>query len=265
MDKGGLNYVEFVLAPSKNGATAIDIYMHSSGEYLSQSLRRMTILGASAEDNSLVKRLQGTDSEFSRHSADWTEMWKAYQEHRYPDCQAAYERLSPNLKLEKNFMLFQILAAHKISDEKYVAAIDAFRAAHPDEACVDLIAIDSFVAKKQYDAALEAIERLDKSIGGDPYLHLLRAKLYLAANKFEEADREANEAINGDSTLTKAWWVRVDVSLQARRFDRTAEVLTAIHKDLGVELADLTTLPEYAEFVKSPEYKKWLAGQPSSP
>jgi hypothetical protein len=264
-DDGGLNYHEIVLGRRNGKTTGIDIYVYSSGERLSQTMRRMAILGMSAGDTNLIKRLRGTDSEFSRHAADCAEMTKAFREQRFADCVAAYERLSPNLQKEKAFMLYQVFATQKISDEKYVAAIDAFRAAHPKEACADLIAIDSFAAKKQFDAAIEAVERLDRSLGGDPHLHLVRANLYFGAEKFDDADLEAKAAIAGDATLINAQWVRVTISLNMREFDRTAELLTAIQRDFGVQFADLTTLPDYAEFVKSPEYKKWLAGQPSNP
>ena len=38
---------------------------------------------------------------------------------------------------------------------------------------------------------------------------------------------------------------------------------TLLQRDCGVEIGDLTTVPEYAEFVKSPQYQKWLQGQPT--
>ena len=162
-------------------------------------------------------------------------------------------------------MLIAIFASSKISEEKYIAAIDRFRAAHPDEACIDLIAIDSYVVKKDYQSALQAVEQLDKAVGGDPYLRMMRANIYFAANQLQDAEREALKAIAEDAGLVDAWLIRVNVSMKQRDFARTAELLTKIQQDLNVELADLTTIPEYAEFVKSDEYQKWLADQRKTP
>jgi hypothetical protein len=265
MAEGGLNYHEIVVGRKEGRPIGIDMYVCTSGELLSQTLRRMAVLGLSVSDTSVLKRLQGTDSEFSRHAGDCVEMIKSFKEQRFGDCLAAYERLSPSLKREKAFMLIQIFASSSISDEMYIAAIDRFRAAHPDEACIDLIAIDSYMLKKDYQSALQAVEQLDKAVGGDPYLRMMRGNIYFAANEFQDAEREALQAIAEDAGLVDAWWIRINVSMKQRAFGRTAELLTKIQQELNVEIADLTTIPEYAEFVKSDEYQKWLADQRETP
>ncbi len=39
---------------------------------------------------------------------------------------------------------------------------------------------------------------------------------------------------------------------------RTLAWLKRIHETLGMTFMDLTTVPDYARFVKSPQYKEWL-------
>jgi len=38
-----------------------------------------------------------------------------------------------------------------------------------------------------------------------------------------------------------------------------------LKEKFGVEIEDLRTVPEYADFVKSPEYQAWLKAQSAEP
>ena len=44
---------------------------------------------------------------------------------------------------------------------------------------MDLISIDAFLIHKEYDKAQAAIDRLDESLGGDPYLNVLRSTIFM--------------------------------------------------------------------------------------
>lgn len=55
------------------------------------------------------------------------------------------------------------------------------------------------------------------------------------------------------------------VALKRQEHSQVVKLLTILQNDYGIEFGDLTTLPEYAEFVKSPEYKEWLESQSPTP
>jgi hypothetical protein len=44
-----------------------------------------------------------------------------------------------------------------------------------------------------------------------------------------------------------------------RKIDDTIAALKLIKQRFQIEFADMTTIAEYAEFVKSPQYQAWLA------
>jgi hypothetical protein len=59
--------------------------------------------------------------------------------------------------------------------------------------------------------------------------------------------------------LLSALWVLVSISLNECEFGQTAKSLTRIRDQQHLDLSGIATDPNFAEFVKSPEYQKWTA------
>jgi hypothetical protein len=80
----------------------------------------------------------------------------------------------------------------------------------------------------------------------------------LAEGKNEETDKIVAEILEEKPQDLLTHWFLVNRSLKRKDFRATAELLTKIQTELGIELNDLTELPAYAEFVQSPEYANWV-------
>jgi len=170
-----------------------------------------------------------------------------------------YNRLPENVRKEKSVMLANVMASSQIDDTTYGRALDEFRAAFPRDAGVDLMSIDAYILKERYDDALGAIDRLDASVGGDPYLDVLRANVHIKAGSLARAQEAASRAAQQEPTLVPAYWSLISIALARKDYAETVRLLTRLRDGMGVQLADLSTIPEYAGFVDSLEYRKWLA------
>jgi hypothetical protein len=91
----------------------------------------------------------------------------------------------------------------------------------------------------------------------DPYLNVLRAGIHYQAGDLAAAEVAARKALAEEPTLEDAYWQVATVSLDTKSYETTVEMLDLLQQRFGVELEDLTKVPEYADFVKSPEYRKW--------
>lgn len=242
----GLNYHEILIYRKDHKCIGRDIEVYTIGERQSQMMRRVAILGISKSDPG-------------------GEMVKAMNSGRYADALAAYYRLPMNLQREKSYLLNRLRAAMQVSVQEITAAIDAFHVAHPDDSAADLNFLYSLILQDEFVAARQSLDRIEKSVGGDPFLDVLRARFFVKESKFAEAEAAAQRAIAGDTTLTDAWMVRLEVSVKTREFARTAELMTTLQKVHGIQFPDLATLPFYAEFVKSPEYQEWQAEKAKNP
>jgi tetratricopeptide (TPR) repeat protein len=167
---------------------------------------------------------------------------------------------------EKPVLLVYMQAtAHLGADGEadYLAGLERFRELYPDDAAIDFISIGYFHLKKRYDEVRRSIDRIDKAVGGDPYLDVLRGNAWMEDGRFEEARQAMEKAIEEEPDLARAYWTRIALSLREQKHADTLKWLQTIVEKCHVAIKNLNEVPEYAEFVKSPQYgewQKWCAG-----
>lgn len=256
-DSAGFNYHLLTFHREESGDVRIrDVYDALTGEVLSQTLRR-AFLPFLAKAG--VSGLGPTDVLALKHADDLSRLAELVRQQQFAESLELQRGLPPELQSRKHLLLIRVQAAQWVSEADYEAAIGEFSRHFPDDASADLLSLDGLVLKESYDRALSSVDRIDRLIGGDPYLHVVRAGIHYQAERPQEAEDAARRAIAGDPTLEDAYWQITTISLDARDFDTTRETLTLLRDRLKVELQDLTQVPEYAEFVKSPQYRQWMA------
>ncbi len=71
------------------------------------------------------------------------------------------------------------------------------------------------------------------------------------------AKADYDRVIAQDPTLTQAGFARLGMALKEKDHAKTLELLLTLEDKARVELKDLKTVPEFADFVKSPEFERW--------
>jgi hypothetical protein len=121
------------------------------------------------------------------------------------------------------------------------------------------VLIDAAFIRKDYAAALAAVDRLDKRLGGDPYLHVFRGNAHYAKGEVEPARAAFARLVKAEPTLAAAYFPPIQLELEAKNFDAAAALMTAAERRAGVRWQDIDQKAPFAEFVKSPAYAKWAA------
>lgn len=264
--EGGVNYHEYTLARYPDGLVGTeDLYIYLAGEPITQTFRR-TLLGLLAgQDRGLVGRLSGPDQAMAKNVKVLIGMTTDIRNGRFKEGLAAFRKLPPELQKNKVFQIFAIQAAQGTGDDaEYLAAMERFRRDHPDDPAAELMSIDYFTLKKQYDEVLKAVDRLDRAVGGDPYLDVLRSSALAEAGRFRDAAAAAEKSVKGNPKLPLAYWTRVSVALKEKNHkDTLAWLKKGVEAGvIRIDLDNIRTSAEYAVFAKSPEFKEltaWLA------
>jgi hypothetical protein len=73
-----------------------------------------------------------------------------------------------------------------------------------------------------------------------------------------EAKNEIDAAVAHEPDEHDGYAIGLDVALAEENFDDTVRFLMILEKVFGADWSDLEEAPEFAEFVKSPQYGEWL-------
>jgi hypothetical protein len=259
LHENGVNYHDCILARAEDGAVRVsDIHIFLSGETASATMRRIFLAAAAEASKGFLEKLLGSESELVKHLPHIQRMAARNREGRPAEALRIYRSLPAAVQREKFVLLLRFQAAQGLSDEEQLAAAADMRKHCPGDPCLDLLSLDAVLLRRQYDEALACVDRLDAAVGGDPYSDLLRGNIHYMKGDRAAAKSHAAKAIAAEPTLAPAHWTLVQVALDERDHAETVRLLLRIEQVLKLEFGDLTAVPEYAEFVKSPEYREWL-------
>lgn len=252
----GVNYHDLLLERGER-SRIVDIFVHSNGEWISQLVRRGFLPVASRFGDLPNDGARDADTLYLAHVQEILTMIGYYREGRYDEALAVFDGLPGPLKKNRNILMQRLAIALKVGGPPYDAAMVDLKTAFPDDPGLGLVLIDYYFNRGEYDTSLEIIDRLDREVGGDPYLDFFRANVFYTAGRVKEAKKAARRAIRAEPTLEDPYWTLVTISLDQGEFAETARLLTEIETELGLVLEDLEGLPEYRGFVESDVYAEW--------
>jgi hypothetical protein len=273
----GINYVDLVLAKRTDGTVAIvDCYSLLSGEMSSTTMRRALLPLTAKSPNPLLDRLSGNEQVFVKNFDKYEQVVSDFRARDWPAALEAYERLPQPMKEDKNLLLIRYQAANQWAlaspsvdgstsdaERALVDALNDFQQYHPRDPCLSFVLIDRHLIQKEYDKALRAVDRIEKQVGGDPYLDCVRGNIERTRGDLAAAKRLHQTVIDAGADLRDPYWGLIDVALAESDHDRTAELLEqmeARHGQVAIE-----GVPGYEEFLKSEQYRGWIRRRAARP
>lgn len=257
---GIVGYLDFVPARFGDGHLGIeDVYVPACTEMFSQSVRQIALAIAAEEGGGPPGHPQTTDRTWTTNLPKWNAMLDAMHAEKWGDAITTYKSLPEKMRTNRTVMLHYVQAALHDSDAEYIRAIELFHNQFPDDPAVKVHAVDYYRMTRQHVPAVEAIEYAEKTIGGDPCLKALRAVELAKGWKFPEARATAEKAIEEEPTLKWAYLSRIRVSLLETNHADTLTWLIKMAEATGQGPGEMRRDPECDVFLRTPQYREWLA------
>lgn len=260
--EAGLNYHDFLLRKIKGAYKVVDIYVYLSGELLTDTFKRIYLM--SGKDFLSATQAEGMpDLEMEDLSKVMTAKGLT-DRGEYEAANEVIEGLSEQVKSEKLFKLVELLIKSNLGEDEYLEVMEDYKKSFPDDPSIDLMSIDYFLLREEFEAAQRAIDNLDKRVGGDLFLDLQRGSIYYMAGDLQKAEDFLIKFIGSYPESLDGWDSLLSVYIDAGKFKQAAGSLDKLLEIAGIDGPTLQEIieqePTFADFVKSKEYKSWKEG-----
>jgi len=192
---------------------------------------------------------------------------------KHGDVLRFYSRLPKDVQREKYPLLIAIQSAVQLELAEAATAklhrgklvqryVDSFARTYPDNPAVYLLTIDYHMLSEQYSQALKCLERVDKAVGGDPYIELLKAQVHAADGNRALSQRLAENALRHLRDLPDAYLEVASICAGQGKFERVTELLTELESRFEITVDEsVVDAPEWKQFFESPEYNNWISNK----
>ncbi|MBZ0234839.1 MAG: hypothetical protein K8M05_21100 [Deltaproteobacteria bacterium] len=249
---GTFNYYDLELGkPTAEGEPrAVDMLDYYSGNLLSDTVAEGMGVGASAAMRG--ERFDPAELTAARAAGDWQKV---------RDLVAS---MPPTLRAARIFRLAELQAVMQLEDPAYVDLLTAFERDFPDDPSMLLLVIDGHVMRKDVHALIAAIDRLERKLGGDPYLDLHRAGAYTldpTPANLSEGELLARAVTTKLPELQDGWWTLATIQLMRGDHAGVVPTLDELKRRFAIVFDRDAMAAEaiYAGFLASPEFTAWWA------
>jgi tetratricopeptide (TPR) repeat protein len=264
--EGALAYVQLLLSQESPPDTVaiIDAFAASSGEWTSQAIRRLALPAIVEENRSVIaKVLSPQEVDILKWAPKLTKATELMQAQEWERALNMLETFPDSLRQQSTLFALRIQCAQKFNQESYLKVLAEWEKTRPEDPALNLLAIDGYFIRKEYEKAHRAIDRLDKSIGGDPYLRLLHSYFYSHAKDLPSAEEHAIAACQAEPSLFAAWDQRMSTQLIQKKWPALASTLITLDQLFpGNTMDSILQDSAYDEFRKSENYSSWMSNRP---
>ncbi|MBL4635421.1 MAG: hypothetical protein JKY56_16290 [Kofleriaceae bacterium] len=249
----GINYIEVSIGKRKDDVVVgNDIYMFLTGSSMVETLR--TIF------NALIQTGEATTSKFQRVSELLTSNPAA-------GVQSA-QSLPAKIRDTKIVQIAIVQAASNLDEKIYTDSIANYQRLFPNDPSVDLVSIDGLFLNKKYDQAIAAIDRLEKGVGGDPYLNQMRAGILIEqGTDTKRAVALAKLAVAAEPGDEDCQVILLSAEVADENFPAVVEQMLILSEKFEYQFTE-AMLPEltdaHEELAKSEAWAKYTAKYPSA-
>jgi tetratricopeptide (TPR) repeat protein len=192
-DKGF--YIDCVLARDADGKVRIcDFFVYTNGYLESEDLHQDFVVAAVRVKPAFINTLSPADHEYSAFDDAIHKMRDLISDKQYEQALSIYQMFPEVLKAHPRIIrdyLDLSCSAGKECDE----TIRVYREKCPNDSGVDQVTAPYYLVRRRLDDALACIDRLDKAVGGDPYLDADRASVYFLKGDLAAAKKCAQRAV----------------------------------------------------------------------
>jgi tetratricopeptide (TPR) repeat protein len=256
--EGGLNYHEYLLSQNEEGDFVIsDIYIYLTGEYLSESMSRYYLAGATKLLNEELYEKE--DFRVLDYSDKIQQIQQLLQWGRKDMALEIYKEIPEEVRKEKTVRLYALqLIDSESQEEEYSQILEEYLKDYPEDPSLYLVSIDHYVIKEDYAKAQAMIDTLGM-LTNDSFLYFLQGNMEYLKGKLEKAEEHYQFILTEYPGFLEAYNVMLGLYIEQKRYGKGVDVLRSLGENFEVDrsILDEMVREDFPEFAASPQYQNW--------
>lgn len=251
------NYHLLRLAKIRGRVRADEFHVALTGEEMAETFRKNLAMGLNSQ--SIVGRLSGAQKQFLDDLKLQKAMSDAINSGEEEKALGIYQRMPERLKKMKMPMLFRIMATPVENEEAYIDAVESFLKIYPNDGSAGMNLLDAGVLRKDAKLVMKAYKSLSSWTGGDPELDLTIGANLLMLDEVDKAIELTKDIDPATIGTEDAHDYKLTIALAIEDNEEALKQLRIFRDQFGYEFSDLHEAEGFEAFVKSDQFKEWLA------
>ena len=182
---GKFNYHDFQLEWVDSLYKITDVYFYANGEKLSETLQTIyrNLLRGALDVKVGNSRNNNAEKEVNK----FVEIKKLLNQEKYKEANLLYQTIPEKFRQERIYKYWRIKIAENLSNQEYSEAITDYNNSYPDDPSFFFLAFDKALVEENWDPALKYLNKLDISVGLDPFLDYYRGLIYFSNDDLPNA------------------------------------------------------------------------------
>lgn len=234
-DHSSLNYHDFELKRTNGKPGIVDIYIYVTGEKISETLKGLVV---DSKDEFSDRSAPDKDGDIDK----LPHLRKLIEEGKNREALDIYDNLTEKMKKNRTFQLMHVQICAGLTEEEYANAIAEYKRLYPNEPNMQLLLIDGYVLRREYDKALEAVNELDKMIDKDPLLDFHRAVCYSLMEEKTKKREYLERLVKNLPDFEDGVFVLIADYLSANEFEKATPLVNRFKKKSAFDQQRLNEL-----------------------
>ncbi|MFK7774993.1 MAG: hypothetical protein AB8F94_22830 [Saprospiraceae bacterium] len=253
---GKFNYHDYQLEWADSLYKITDVYFYANGEKLSETLQTIyrNLLRGALD----VKVGNSQSNDAQKEVNKFVEIKKLLNEKEYQEANLLYQTIPEKVREERIYKYWRIRIAENLSNQEYADAITDYNNSYPDDPSFFFLAFDKALVEENWDLALKYLNKLDISVGLDPFLDYYRGLIYFSNDDLPNAF-EYFSKIQKDYSFELLYDFLLDICITTKRNIKAVEVLNDYLSDFNYVKSDLIiwVKENYPDFSRTAEFLVW--------
>lgn len=260
----GLNYHDLVLQVHEpDTVRIIDLHMATTGELISASYHRLLLPLVAGATKGANANLTQDERDYVDNIGQVKDVSQKLLAKDYAGVHAIYESLPESLQKEQVLMLYNLQSLARIDKKQFVDAMDRYEKAFPDSPSLSLLRIDSTAMAQDWTGLLSTLDKLDKQVGGDPFLNVFRVKALQGLGRSDEALAAGEACLKADPHCAEAYVALLHALAAQKNWPGTADMMERMLAYTGKFLPTMTSDADFSEFIQTPEFSDFKSAHPA--